>query len=389
MKGLFWLVMVILAAFLVMSGCGQGVAPLLSPEANGPVAKVVTKPGWEGKWENTLAEARKEGVVRLYSLWGSETRVLLSQGFKARYGIELEFSPFARGSDLLAKVQAERRAGLYLADAFGAGPPTLLVTMKPEGLLGPFEPLLSLPEVTDPKLWIGGQIPFLDKERLAIGMLAVLQRHIVYNTDMVKEGEVTAYKDLLKPQYKGRIAMADPSLTGTANAMFGHIARDLWTVEEASDWLRQLIRQQEAVILREHRMVVEWTARGKYAIGLAGQTEAVAEFIKLGAPISVAVQPEGHFISSAGGGVSLAARPAHPSATAVFVNWLLGKEGQALFAVKGYGYPSLRLDVPAEGINPIFIVRPGEKVFQDSEELVVFRGEMLEVAKKVMDQASR
>ncbi len=190
------------------------------------------------KWETTLANAKKEGKVLVYTIWAAKTRTLLTQAFKDKYGIELEFTPFARGSDLLARYQAEKRAGLLTADVFGVGANSFINMIKPEGLLGPIEPLLILPEVTDPKGWTGGKFPFIDRDRQVIGMIAAIQRHLDYNINMVKEGEISGYKDLLKPQYKGKIAMADPSMTGTALAMFSHMAHDLWTVEEASQWLR-------------------------------------------------------------------------------------------------------------------------------------------------------
>ncbi|MBI4331449.1 MAG: extracellular solute-binding protein [Chloroflexi bacterium] len=389
MKTLFWLTIVLVTGSIVLAACAQPLAPPAAPEAKGPAAKVASRAAWEEKWESTLARAKQEGVVRVYSGWGAETRVLLSQAFKDKYGIELEFTPFSKSAEIVARVQAEKRAGLNIADVFGAGATTQITMMKPEGLLGPIEGFLILPEVTDPRAWQGEKPPFVDKDKRVIGMIAGLQRQISYNTTMVKEGEITSYKDLLKPQYKGKIAMADPSLSGTANAMFGHLAYDLWNQEEASDWLRQLIKQQEAIIQREHRLVVEWVARGKYPVGIGGQYESVAEFMNLGAPISVAVQKEGHSMDYAAGGLGVPTVSPHPNAAAVFVNWLLTKEGQTLFAVKGYGYPSRRLDVPTEGINPVFLPRPGEKVFYASEEAIVFRGKMMEVARKIMEEASR
>ncbi|MBI4334304.1 MAG: extracellular solute-binding protein [Chloroflexi bacterium] len=222
---------------------------------------------------------------------------------------------------------------------------------------------------------------------MIIGMISSVQRQISYNTDMIKEGEITAYKDLLKPQYKGKIAMADPTLTGTANALFSHLALQLWNLDEASDYLRRLLRDQETVIQREHRIVVEWVARGKYPVGLSGQQETVAEFLKMGAPMTVVVQKEGHAVDVAAGALGLPRVSPHPNAAAVFVNWILTREGQTLFAIKGYGSPSRRLDVSTEGIHPLFVPRPGEKLFDSDEDNIAARGKMMDVARKIIEES--
>ncbi|MBI4331748.1 MAG: extracellular solute-binding protein [Chloroflexi bacterium] len=367
------------------AACTQPGSPSPPPEIEPVEEKIISKVAWEQKWESTLAEAKKEGIVRVYTLWPPEATVPLSRVFAEKYGIELEFANLGKGSALLPKVEAENRAGLYLADVFGFGATTLIATVKPAGLLGPVEHMLILPEVTDPKAWSGGQIPFVDKDRTVVGMLSVLQRFIGYNTDLVKEGELTTYKDLLKPQYKGKITMADPSLTGTANAMFTHLVYDLWNPEEAAAFLKQLVQQQEAVIYSDNRMGPEWLARGKYAVGVAPLAAAIAEFLNLSAPVSLAVQKEGHLIDVAGGALAVPRIIPHPKATTVFVNWLLTKEAQAIFAVKGYGQPSLRQDVATEGINPLFLPKPGEKLFFLTEEAIMSRGELLGVAKRIVE----
>ncbi|MBI4334215.1 MAG: extracellular solute-binding protein [Chloroflexi bacterium] len=378
---------ILMAAMLVGllgAACTAGPAePVVTPAVK--KTDGIPRSPWEQRWETVLAAARKEGVVRLYSQWGPETRNLLSQGLKEKYGIELEVVPFARGADLVAKIQAEKRAGLYLADIIGIGATTLLASMKPEGLLQPVGPFLILPEVTDPKLWLGGQFPFVDKDGTAVGMISALQRYIAYNTTLVKDGEITTYKDLLKPQYKGKIVMGDPSIAGAPNAWFTNLAHRLWNLEEAKDYLRKLIVQQDAVVLRDHSLVIEWVARGRYSIGLAGFREAVTRFVELGAPISLVTQAEGHGMSTSSGGLGVAATPAHPNAVIVFVNWILSREGATAFS-GSLGSPSTRADVPPENINPLFLPKPGEKLYMQSEEEVLFAGKMTEEARKVVEE---
>jgi len=368
---------------ILLAACTVPVTPSPSAGTTPTTVATVAKPAWQQKWDGTLAEAKKEGKLTVYTLWGPEVTNPVSQAFKAKYGIEVEFANLGRGSALLPKVDTENRAGLYLADAYGFGASTLVTSMKPIGALGPLEPMLILPEVADPKAWTGDQVPYMDKEKLVIGMLASPQRFISYNTDMIKDGELAGYKDLVKPQYKGKIAMGDPSLTGAPNALFTHLGFDLWSADESIQYLRQLLTQQDAVLSSDGRQIIEWVARGKYALGLAGQQQAVAEFVALGAPINVLIQKEGHLIDAAGGALSVPKKMPHPNATVIFVNWLLTKEGETLLA-KGYGFPSLLKAASTEGISPILLAKPGEKLFPLSEEQLIARGPAMEAARKVI-----
>lgn len=382
------IVMVVVAAAL--AACTPTAPATTADKAQTPAVGATTpaSAAWEQEWNSTLAEARKEGTVSVYALWGSETRTSLTQAFKDKYGINLEFTPFARGAEISAKAQAEKNAGVYAVDMFGAGGPSLVTGLKPIGLLGPIEPLLVLPEVKDVKLWNGGKLPFLDKDKQAAGLIAAVQRYIMYNTDLVKKGEITTYQDALKPQYKGKITISDPTVTGTGNALMTHLAVDIGNVESARDFLTRLIKDQGVVIQRDNRLNVETVARGKYAIALAPHTDAITEFFKLGAPIDVVFVKEGAFVSPGSGAVGMPTKLAHPNAGKVFLNWLMSKEGQMVF-VKSFGFPSLRADVSTEGINPIFLAQPGEKLFLTTEEYILFQDKMLGIAANVIQAASK
>ncbi|MBI4332082.1 MAG: extracellular solute-binding protein [Chloroflexi bacterium] len=387
-KLMTWFSLVLIAG-LLLAACGPAAAPVAGPTP--PPAKEgkpAVQADWEQKWNNVLAEARKEGTVSVYILWRPETRTALTPAFKNKYGINVEFTPFSRGSDLLAKVQAEQRAGLFNADVFGAGNPTLLVTMKPENLLGSLKPMLILPEVLDPKGWRAGNVPFTDEQGLAISLINVTIRTMVYNTTLVKEGEITSYEDLLKPQYKGKLTLNDPTVTGSGNAAITHLGQALWGEQKAVDFLRRLIREQEVVIQRDNRIHMESVARGKYAIALAPLPDLIAEFQQVGAPIKIAMVKEDNRITAAAGAMGVPTKFPHPNAAIVFVNWLLSKDGQTVFS-QSWGNPGTRADIPVEGIDPLFVPVPGQKYYSESEEALAARGRWLELAKKVIEEASR
>lgn len=386
-----WVIVFFILGSLMLLACQQGQQPSVATEPKSPgtsLTGTAQKAAWEEKWANVLAEAKKEGAVVLYNLWRQETRVALTQAFKDKYGINVEFSPFSRGSDLLAKVQAEKRAGLYLADVFGAGSGTLIATMKPEGLLGPLEPLLILPEVLDQKAWRGGKIPFADRDGLAVYLIGTVIRTVIYNTNLIKEGEITSYRDLLKPQYKGKITLNDPSVTGPGFSAVVHLGENLWGEAETLEFLRRLIKEQEAVVYRDNRIHIESVVRGKYPIGLGPLPDLIAEFLELGAPMKVAMVKEDNRMTQAAGAISVPTRSAHPNAATVFVNWLLTKEGQSIYA-KSFGNPGMRIDASLEGIDPLFIPKPGEKYYMETEEYLLARARWLEILKRFMDEMAK
>ncbi len=376
---------------LLLVGCGQPGPSSPAPEAKAsPRSGAPTGEAWEQKWAATVLEAKKEGVVSIYSLWTPETKNALTTAFKTKYGIDLEFTAFSRGADLAAKSEAEARAGLYLADAFGPGNTTLLLNMKPVGLLTSIKPLLILPEVLDPKVWLGGNIPFVDKDATALSMVGSVMRGVVYNTTMVKDGEITSYKDLLKPQYKGKIVLNDPSIAGGGSTLFFHLGNNLWGEEESVNFLKKLIKDQEVMVQRDNRLHIEWIARGKYAIGVAPLREIVFQFASVGAPIKFAdsVKEENRLTVSTGT-LGISSKTPHPKAAIVFANWLLTREGQSIFA-PSFGSPSTRMDASTEGIDPLAIPARGEKYYIDSEdEIVIAKSKWQDLAKKVVAEATK
>ncbi len=375
----------------VLSACGPAAPTSSSTEAGNPAAARTTAPAraqWEDKWNAVLADGKKEGKVSIYAIWTPQLKDALTQAFKAKYGIDLEFSSFGRGSDMLAKAQAEKRAGLNLVDFFGAGNPTLMVTVKPEGLLGPVRPYLILPEVLAPGAWQGGNVPFVDKEETGISLIALVQRSIAYNTQLVKEGEITSIKDLLKPQYKGKITINDPAMTGTTNALMAHLGHILWGDAAAEDYLRKLLKDQGTDVQRDLRIHMESVARGKYAIAVGPLQSILVEFLTAGAPVKIAPIEEDSLITAGAGAMALPTQLAHPNATTVFVNWLLTKEGMSVFS-KNFGSPSSRIDVSNEGIDPMFIPAPGKKYYLETEDVLEARGKWLDLAKKIVEESSR
>ena len=352
----------------------------------GPTAESAAGPaggGWKAEWEKTVEAAKKEGAVSVYSMWAPDTRTALTQAFKQRYGINVEFTLFGRGSEITARADKEKKAGLNVVDLFGAGASTMLTTMKPAGLLSSVEPVLVLPEVTDAKYWSDNKLPYMDKDKTTLSMVSIPYVHLVVNSNLIKKGEIKSYKDLLRPEYKGKITLNDPSVPGPGTSLLALLG-EVWNIEEAKDYLKQLIKKQEVAIQRDGRIHMESVARGKYAIGLSPYADLLVDMTKAGTPIESIFPREGVYYGAASGCIAVPAKYAHPNAAKVFINWLLTKEGQSVF-IRTYGYPSTRTDVPTEGIVlTALLPPPGIRKVVDSEEVTNLVSKWRNMAKEVM-----
>ncbi len=339
----------------------------------------------EQKMNKIVEAAKSEGKVLVYSVLGAGSRNEMSKDFAAKYGIKVEYV-VGRGNELASKLSTERNAGLYLADGISAGSGTQIITLKPAGIQERLDPLLLLPEITDPRVWIGGQIPFLDKDHTSIALASEKNTFLIRNTGMVKEGELTSFMDLLDPKWKGKLVMHDLAITGSANTWGSFMIKDvLGSKEKFRQYLKDLAKN-EPFITRDPRVVVETVARGKYAVAIGSNPENVVNFLQAGSPVAVVTVREGSMITAGAGSYSVPKKAPHPNASLLFLNWLLSREGAASFS-RGMGVPSSRADVQAAQAHPSFRIDPKEKLFAEVEEGVLLKDDVTKIAKEVFSVA--
>jgi iron(III) transport system substrate-binding protein len=336
---------------------------------------------WQARWDHLVEAAKREGELRIYTNSGTEPQKEMRDGFYGRYGIKVEFI-VGRGNELASKLLLERSAGLFLADGIVAGSGTQIINLKPKGVQEHLDSLLVLPEVLDRKLWYGGQLPFMDKDHTCIGLVAAKNTLFIRNTELVKEGELGSFMEVLNPKWKGKVAMHDLQLPGPANTWGSFMIKDVLGSKEKFREYLQGLSKNEPFITRDMRMVVEAVARGKYAVAVGPNPENVVEFMQLGAPVAVITAAEGALITAGPGAYSVPTNAAHPNASVVFLNWILSREGAAAFA-RGIGMPSARADVQVANVHPSYKVDPKEKLFLEVEEGILLKDEVSAIAKEV------
>jgi ABC-type Fe3+ transport system substrate-binding protein len=131
--------------------------------------------------------------------------------------------------------------------------------------------------------------------------------------------------------------------------------------QNAKDFFKN-IRTHAGAIDREERRQIEWISQGRYAILLAPSSGALAQLTERG--VKVGVLPElkdyGSYLSASFGTAQLVNKAPHPNAAAVFINWLLTKDGQTIWS-KTMDHVSRRVDVTTDHLPPYIVPRPGVK----------------------------
>lgn len=330
------------------------------------------------EWDKLVLEAKKEGKVVIYASTIGGARDALTKAFRQKYGISLDII-MGRGAEMIAKIESERRAGLYGVDVGLNGLTTFFNSIRPSGLTVPIVPLLTLPEILDNSKWRGGRLPVADSKGHVIVMVNGSAPHLLINTDLVKPEEIKSHQDLLNPKWRGRLAINDPSRGGAGTLWFTFLVTKVMGPEKGVNFMKQLAKH-EPVVLRDERLLSEWVARGKYAAAISPDKGNSVQMIRAGAPLAFADLREPRPTNSGSGNVMIYEKAPHPNATKLFVNWLLSREGADVYS-HGHGYPSTRLDVSTEGIEPILIPRSDETIL--GEDFQLAKGEWDKMAAEI------
>lgn len=310
---------------------------LIKAFAAGTAAALLGRPGWgqgaaptQGS-EIDLDKAKAEGRVVLYTSLDTQIVDAINAAFKQKYGIDVQY--FRGGSsDVTSKVLAEADAGRPQADMVDASDLAALLLMKERGLLKPFASA-AMPAVAKElrdadATWI--------TDRLT-------QAVIQFNTKAVGAQPPASWADLGQSAMQARLVYFS-SANGDGAPRIYTLARHLgWDVVKAMAATKPLRVQTPQVITQ----VLE---RGERGAGFL-QNDNIAWRSKLqGKPTDYVFPGEG--VPSEIGACGLLRSSQRPHAAALFYEWWMGAEGQAIL-VRGGKYSS-RLDVaPPEGSTPL------------------------------------
>jgi iron(III) transport system substrate-binding protein len=313
------------------------IAAFLSP-AHDPVFGQALQ-GKSADWEKITAAANKEGKVVVSVPTSAELRKQFEAAFAAKFpGIQLELN-VARGGTNINKIVEEQSAGVHSIDLHIGGTTSIITGLLGQNLLEPLAPAMVLPEVKEAKNWWGGHIWTDLAKTYVYSFTAYITETAWYNSNLVKPEEIASYDDLLNPKWKGKIAILDPRTPGSGESTWAF----LWKLK-GEQFLTRLAAQ-DMLVGRNLRQLAEAVARGKSALSIGVSYYTYVPFVKSGLPVKpITSIKEGFYASSGSGNLALIKDAPHPNASAVFINWLLSKDGQTVFT-KALGQPTRRLDV--------------------------------------------
>jgi ABC-type glycerol-3-phosphate transport system substrate-binding protein len=160
-----------------------------------------------GEWEKIVAKAEEEGQVIVYASDSVGNLRLIWEAFQKQYPkIKLTGTSVGRGSDLLPKIFAERRAGKFLPDIFLGAPSAIYLNLYRAKIIEPLPPVLMQPGVADRSKWWMGKHHYIDPEGQYIFMYesVIYGPPLYYNTKLINEKEIKSAWDLVQPKWKGK-----------------------------------------------------------------------------------------------------------------------------------------------------------------------------------------
>lgn len=314
------------------------------------------------RWAELQTMAKAEGQLVVSGPPFPGLRTALTSAFNKRYGITLTYLGMNAG-EIITRVDTESRANKVSIDANLGGTSTCWA-MSARGEIENMNGKLIDPEILQPAVWRrggpklneAGPTPGVGTDfRCSLQTAEWVMNDLFANTDIVKANDILSWKDLLKQQYKGKIAAFDPRRSGPGQTPVGYLAALF-----GNDFVKDLYLGQQVKLTADSRQLAEWVARGDYPIGIGLVQFAVEMYRKQGLPIERIFPKDGEGSLTGGFSVVMLIKNApHPNAAQLFANWFASRKAQGIYEAQMME-TSLRKDI--SGVEVPGYVRPKEGV---------------------------
>ena len=282
-----------------------------------PLAAVIfiQSPGYSQS--SSLVEAgKKEGKVVVYGSLESDTTEAIKQKFQEKTGIEVEYWR-ASATKVMDRALTEYRAGKALFDVILTNDNPMEIMFK-QGIFTKYNSPTAKEypkEAIDPNL--GPRY-----RNVIIG--------VVYDKNQIKPADAPkSLEDLVKPQYKGKLVMPDPTQHTTTTQWVA----SLWKVmgkEKADKYIRDLAATKP-ILVESLLPAAERLSTGETPIAITfvkyvyvfGKKGAPLEYVRLGKMMG-----DGHYID-------LSNKAPHPNAGKAFIDYFLGADSMKMMAQLG------------------------------------------------------
>lgn len=252
--------------------------------------------------------------------------------FEAKTGVKVEWVRMSSG-ETLTRIRAEKdnpKASIWYG-----GPADAYIAARNEGLLDKYvsPTAAKVPaQFKDPEgYWTG----------IYVGLLGFGS-----NTKLLQEKGLQApesWEDLLKPEFKNQIAVANPGSSGTSYTMLATMVQ-LMGEEKGLEYMAKL-HPQVAQYPKSGTAPGQMAGRGEVLVGISFAHDIV-KYAKEGMPLKVTFPKEGTGYEI--GAVALIKGGPDQEAARLFIDWALTKEAQEL----GQKYGSFQSLTNDEAKNP-------------------------------------
>jgi ABC-type Fe3+ transport system substrate-binding protein len=323
----------------------------------------------DAEWNAIVEAARKEGVLNLATYAGTPHRNI-SMAFEAAYpGIKVEHSQFQSSSrDFVPRLLQEQKAGLFNWDVAHMPVQEMTRQVRPVGGTEPVRPNIVQAQALDDAGWIDSYEKGYPDDDKKWGYALTRQRYksVWINTDLVKEGEITKFDDLLDPKWKGKVLIGDARTKGSAFLSFTAVR-----AKRGDAAMITIIKDLEAAVLVDARQLVEQMVRGRYAWGIgAVDFPILKDFMAqgLGQNLKNVPMVETDSVNAGNRTMWYLKNAPHPNAAKVYMNWSLSREA-GLITSQQVEENSRRADVPV--FDESTALQKGvDYVFVDSEAML-------------------
>ena len=258
--------------------------------------------------------ALAEGSLVLYYSHASDWSDPIIQGFSEKYDVDVELVGLGTG-ELISRIIAE--SANPQADILWGGVVESYIPIE--------EYLASYESPQIPNLQEGTW----DEDNFKWYPFDLEPMVMIYNTEMVEEAP-TAWADLLREEFKGTIASADPVQSSSAFGVIQSIIAAYGQEDGGGyEFLEKLVPQLDGKLTSGSSAVYTGVSNGEYAVGLTYE-EAALKYIAAGATIDVVYPTEGTGILISP--VAMVNGAPNAENAKLFIDYVLSEEAQSQLA---------------------------------------------------------
>jgi len=291
-----------------------------------------------GQDARAIEAAKNEGgKVVVYGALEGDTMDAIKKAFQKKTGIELEYWR-ASATKVMDRALSEHRAGKSLFDVMSINS-NLMSSMVKEGIFSRYKS----PRAKEfPQQVIH---PYLGPRYFNVLVGIVYNKNVVRNVDAPKSLE-----DLVKPQYKEKLVMPDPTQHTTTTLWLASLHK-LMGKEKADNFIRDL-GAMKPILVESFLPAAERATTGETPLAI-GYVKYVFTFGQKGAPLDYVKADK---MLGDGNYIVLSSRAPHPNSGKAFIDFFLDDEGMNLLARKGEFVNRKGIQPPVPDIDRIQFV---------------------------------